>query len=163
MALYSKNQLHRGHPQSANGRLITSVSARKMDASSSALRRPERTDTRKTTPNARIGKNFIQTAMESVATAARSRPAAQSQRPASSGRMPSRSQFSAPYTSSAGEAAQAQGFVAGSAQMNQSVPSAQAARKTNVSAKYPARPGATTLGSHIPSPSSTGYSIGSSM
>src|SRR2546430_1482653 len=54
------------------------------------------------------------------------------------------------------------GCVPGSAHIHQRVRRAQAASRANVSAKYPPRSGASTLGNHMPTPRSTGYSILSS-
>ena len=162
MELYSKNQVQRGQAAMAKGRFNASETAAKMPRSASVVRRGPRSETSSSTPRARMGKIFVHTASERTAAAQRSRPRAQSQRPAASGRMPKRSQFRAPYTRSAGDAAQTHGAVPGRAQANQSVPSAQSASSAKVSAKYPARPGASRLGNHISRPSRTGYSILSS-
>src|SRR5690348_11244033 len=159
MELYWKNQVQRGHAAMAKGTFTASETAAKMPRSASVLRRGPRRETSSSTQSASTGKSLVQTASERTATAQRSLPRAQSQRPAESGRMPKRSQFSAAYTSSAGEAAHAQGAVPGRPQTNQSVPSAQRASSAKVSAKYPPRAGASTLGNHIASPSRTGYSI----
>src|SRR5712664_3012784 len=80
MALYSKNQVHRGHPQTAKGRLSSRLTPRKMPASSSARRSGPRSEIRRITPSTSTGKNLVHTATDRAATARRCRPPAQSQR-----------------------------------------------------------------------------------
>jgi len=139
MALYSKNQVHRGHPQRAKGRLSSRLIPRKMPASSSVRRRVLAARSGGS-PRARApGRTW------STPPPTRPRPPGAGDRPPE------------PETQGQGEDAEevpVQGAVdeqrrrrspdprlgPGSAAMNQSVKRAHAARSAKVSAKYPAAP-----------------------